>query len=177
VQRYWIISVVFLMVGCANLPESPTLDKNRDKLPDQTISQGKIDVVKEGRLQYVIHAGRIRTFEKDRLTLLDSSVVVDFFNQAGAHTSVLTSAQARVEETKNIFLAQGNVVVKTDSGATLRTERLFWDEAKRKIRSDTLVTMITQYDSLRGYNFDAAEDLSSWQIQQPTGQTMREFGK
>ena len=134
-------------------------------------------MVKEGRLQYVIQAGRIRTYEKDHLTLLDSSVVLDFFNEAGKHTSVLTSVQARVEENKNIFLAQGNVVVKTDSGAILRTERLYWDETKRKIRSDTLVTMITQYDSLRGYNFEAEEDLSSWQIQQPTGQTMREFGK
>lgn len=40
-----------------------------------------------------------------------------------------------------------------------------------------MVVMTTQYDSLQGYVFEANEDLTSWQLQQPTGQTFRRVGK
>jgi LPS export ABC transporter protein LptC len=175
--RIIILAALIAVAGCTRLYESTPSDKNAENLPSQTISQGKIDVVKGGRLEYIIQAGRIRSYEKERLTLLDSGVVVDFFDREGRHTSKLTSDEARVDEGKNVFKALGNVVVRTDSGDMLLTERLFWDEAKRKIRSDTMVTMMTEFDSLRGYNFEADEDLTSWQIQRPSGQTMRKLEK
>jgi LPS export ABC transporter protein LptC len=174
-RRIIAIFTILIVVGCTRLQETGPVDKTTEKLPSQTIYDGTIDVVKGGRLQYVIKAGRIRSYERERLTLLDSSVVVDFYNQVGKHTSVLTSDQARVEENKNIFQALGDVVVVTDSGDVLRTERLYWDEAKRRIRSDTLVTIVTPTDSLQGYDFEADENLSSMQLRQPTGLTLRKM--
>jgi LPS export ABC transporter protein LptC len=168
---------LLFVIACSKLPESQTGESGESQAPDQVIWNGRIEVIEGGKLKSVIQAGKISTYEKRKITELDSGVVVDFYNSRGTHSSQLTSRRARIEEVTDLFLAQDSVVVVSDSGATLRSERLYWDRQARKIRSDTLVIMTTEYDSLRGYDFEADEDLTSWSLKQPTGQTFRRMGK
>ncbi len=172
-MRLLIISSLFLVLGCSRTPDTATKSATEVEFPDQVIWEGKIEIVERGDLQSVVNAGRISLFHKRKVTLLDSGVVVDFYSKAGRHTSRLTADSARVDDMQDLFVAQGNVVVASDSGATLRTERLFWDRARQKIHSDTLVVLTTEYDSLRGYKFESNADLTTWQLQQPVGQTFR----
>ncbi len=168
-----IIFGCLLFLGCARVDESGPVTTDDEVVPDQVIWNGKIEITDNGRLQSIVQAGYIQSFQKKKLTLLDSGVTVDFFDKRGRHTSVLTSERARVEEKSDIFLAQGNVVVVSDSGAVLRTERLYWDKKKRRVHSDTLVILTTDLDSLRGYDFEADENLNSWSLKKPTGRTFR----
>ena len=172
-------SLFFLLcvIGCSKLPESQTGVGGPSQEPDQVIWNGRIEVIEGGKLKSIIQAGKISTYEKRKITEMDSGVVVDFFNSRGIHSSQLTSRRARIEELTDLFMAQDSVVVLSDSGAKLRSERLYWDRKARKIRSDTLVVMTTEYDSLRGFDFEANEDLTAWSLQQPTGQTFRRAGK
>ena len=173
-MRYLILSLGCLILwGCAKIEEPQTLSSNEVQLPDQEIWDGKIEITKNTQLQSVVQAGHIQMFEKQKLTRLDQGVQIDFYDKQGRHTSVLTSERARVEEKIDLFLAEDNVVVVSDSGAVLRTERLYWDRNGQQIRSDTLVVLTTELDSLRGYDFEANEDLTSWKLKNPTGQTFR----
>lgn len=163
----------FLILGCSRVDESGPVATNNEIVPDQEIWGGKIEITDNGRLQSIVQAGYMQSFQKKQMTLLDSGVTVDFFNKEGQHTSVLTSERASIEEKSDIFKAQGNVVVVSDSGAVLRTERLYWDKKKRRVSSDTLVILTTDLDSLRGYDFEADENLKSWSLKKPTGRTFR----
>lgn len=158
------------------MDESGPVLVNNDDIPDQEIWGGRIEITDDGRLQSLVNAGHIQLFEKKKWTLLDSGVVVDFFNNNGQHLSTLTSRRARVEEKTDLFVAQGNVVVVSDSGEVLKTERLYWNKDQRKITSDTLVVLTTKLDSLRGYDFEADENLNSWRLKNPKGQTLRQRG-
>jgi LPS export ABC transporter protein LptC len=169
--------LLLIVVGCSSVGESGKKVADTKPLPDQEIWNGRIEISNRGLKQSLVRAGHIQLFEDRNVTLMDSGVIVDFYNNQGQHSSVLTSYRARLEEKHDFFLAEGNVVVTSDSGAVLRTERLYWDRENRKIRSDTLVTMTTQYDSLRGFEFDANEDLRSWQLKRPTGMTFRQIQK
>ncbi len=173
--RTFALVLCLLMWGCSRSPESAPGSKKDEPLPDQVIWNGRIEINRGGKLESIIHAGQIASFKKE--TLLDSGVVVDFYNKKGLHASTLTSQRARVVEAQDLFYAEGNVVVTSDSGDVLRTERLFWDRKRQRIRSDTLVVMTTSYDSLRGYDFESNEDLRSWQLKKPTGQTFRKLKK
>ncbi|MCX6640158.1 MAG: LPS export ABC transporter periplasmic protein LptC [bacterium] len=175
VRLFPVLCILFL--GCSSVEEPGKMASKAKQPPDQEIWNGTIEVTENGLTQSIIKAGHIELYEDTRVTLLDSGVVVDFFNKKGQHASVLTSLAAKIEEKHDIFLATGNVIVISDSGAMLRTERLYWDRKNRQIRSDTLVTMTSAFDSLRGYEFDAKEDLSSWQLKRPTGQTFRQVQK
>ncbi len=169
--------IAFLLLamisGCSTVQETGVPTDETGTLPDQVIWDASIEVVDDARLQSVVYAGRVRSWEKERTTLLDSGVVVDFFDRAGRHTSTLTSQRAQIVESQDLFLAEGEVEVVSDSGAVLRTERLYWDQGRQRIRSDTLVVLVSAMDSLRGYDFESNEDLTSWQLEQPTGQTFR----
>ena len=169
--------LLLFVITCSKLPESQISEGGESRAPDQVIWNGRIEVIEGGKLKSVIQAGKISTYEKRKITELDSGVVVDFYNSRGIHSSQLTSRRARIEEITDLFMAQDSVIVVSDSGATLRSERLYWDRKTHKIRSDTLVVMATEYDSLRGFDFEADEDLTSWSLQRPTGQTFRRAEK
>lgn len=170
--RFFELLILLILIGCTRV-EEPSGDRNSVKMPDQEIWNGKIEISENGKLQSVVRAGYMRIFEKRKQTFLDSGVVVDFYNKQGLHTSVLTADSAEIDERMNLFVAQGNVVVTSDSGAVLRTPRLYWDKDKQRIRSDTLAFLTTALDSLRGINFESDENLTSWSLAQPTGQTLR----
>jgi len=168
-----ILTAFVLLSGCADVDEPVSGDKASHEQPDQEIWNGKVEVTDDGVLKSVVQAGYMQYFEHERLTLLDSGVVVDFFSKQGQHTSVLTSQRARIDERLDQFVALGDVVVTSDSGEVLRTERLYWDKDDQRIKSDTLVTLLTALDSLRGYDFESDENLTDWVLKNPRGQTMR----
>ncbi|MBU0518585.1 LPS export ABC transporter periplasmic protein LptC [bacterium] len=167
------LTVMIALSGCAKIDDPSADNDEADKHPDQEIWGGKIEVTDNGVLKSVVQAGYMQYFEQERLTLLDSGVVVDFYNSKGEHSSVLTSRQAKIDERIDIFVALGNVVVTSDSGEILKTERLYWDKELKRIKSDTLAILLTELDSLRGYDFESDENLTDWILKNPTGQTMR----
>ncbi len=173
-KRALIGMICLLMSGCTQIEEPLTSANNQETVPDQEIWNGEIEITTNGRLQSIVYAGHIESFEKKKITLFSDSVRVDFYDKLGRHTSVLTSQKAKIEEKTDLFVAFGDVVVVSDSGAVLRTERLYWNKSREEIHSDTLVVMTTDVDSLRGYDFRANEDLTFWTLKNPTGQTFRQ---
>ena len=173
-MQYVLVGVLcILLFGCSRVEEPQTLLSDKKQVPNREIWNGKIEISNDAQLQSIVQAGHIESFDKQKITLLNEGVIVDFYDKAGRHTSVLTSQRAKVEERTDLFMAFGNVVVVSDSGTVLRTERLYWDRTGRKIHSDTLVILTTELDSLRGYDFEAKEDLTAWRLKNPTGLTFR----
>jgi LPS export ABC transporter protein LptC len=167
-------AVLLLLVwGCANVEEPTEGIVEQGHVPDEEIWNGQIEVIEKGKLKSIVQAGYIQLFEEKKLTLMDSGVVVDFFNSKGQHTSVLTSLSARIDERVDLFVALGKVKVVSDSGEILRTERLYWDRTNKRIHTDTLAILTTAVDSLHGYDFESDENLSSWTLKNPTGRTFR----
>ena len=68
------------------------------------------------------------------------------------------------------LIAIGNVVVLSDSGVTLYTDTLSWDNVKEKVFTDDRVMFITeQKDTLYGIGFESDIELNNWKILKPTG--------
>ncbi len=108
--------------------------------------------------------------------LLTGSVVTDFFNENGEHSSILYSDSARIRENTNSFEAIGHVKVISDSGLTLQTRKLIWDNRyKLVISKDSVMFTTESEDTLYGVGFESDMDLSHWRIEKPTGVTSREF--
>ncbi|TKJ41826.1 LPS export ABC transporter periplasmic protein LptC [candidate division LCP-89 bacterium B3_LCP] len=171
----FIFSFCILLTGCSSRDSSPDISvSGKKKYPDQEIWDGKIEVTSDGRRQSVVQAGHILSFERDKITIFRKDVKVDFYDKSGELQSVLTSDSARIEEKRDLFVALGNVVVVSENGDVLKTERLYWDRKLQEVSSDTLVVLTTELDSLQGYDFVSNEDLTSWTLRNPTGQTFRQ---
>ena len=107
---------------------------------------------------------------KNESALLIGNVEIDFFNYAGEHISILYSDSARINESNNDLRANGNVYVVSDSGYTLVTHQIIWDNSyKMIVAEDSVMFTTSDGDTLYGVGFESDADLEEWRIFKPFG--------
>ena len=160
----FIILVLFL-ISCSEEKVKPIIDQTltEDRIPDYESWKTEIIFSEKGVLQAVLFADHLQKFEEDNVTFLDV-VKVDFYTVKGNKSTVLTSKKARVDDiTKNMFATE-NVVVVSDSGVTLKTEELTWQNKLQRITSDQFVTITSPEETIEGYGFESDQALRNYKI-------------
>lgn len=166
-NRLIFFSIVFF--ACSNV-ESDKLGETREGLPDAESWNATITLTNKGSKRAIIKSGHLEKYQQRQYILLDQNVDADFFNENEIYTSNLKSEIAEIDESKDFLIAMGNVVVVSDSGVTLYTDTLSWDNVDEKVFTDDSVVFITeQNDTLYGIGFKSDIELNNWEIMQPTG--------
>jgi len=102
--------------------------------------------------------------------LLVGNVMIDFYNDEGKHISILYSDSAKINEYSNDLNANGNVYVVSDSGYTLTTRKIVWDNSyKMIVAEDSVMFTTSEGDTLYGVGFESDSDLEEWRIFRPFG--------
>ena len=139
-------------------------------MPDAESWNATITLTNKGSKRAIIKSGHLQKYQQRQYILLDQKVDADFFNEDEIYTSNLKSEIAEIDESKDFLIAMGNVVVVSDSGVTLFTDTLSWDNVEEKIFTDDRVIFITeQNDTLYGIGFKSDVELNNWEIMQPAG--------
>ncbi|HTR81373.1 MAG TPA: LPS export ABC transporter periplasmic protein LptC [Bacteroidota bacterium] len=163
----WMLA---LAGGCEEKIKPSVLDAvSGATLPSQESWNATVTFTDSGIVRAILKAGHISSFEGSKLTKLDSGVHVDFFDEHGMHSSVLTSQTGKVDENTNNLEAIGNVVVVSDSGVVVHTEKLFWDNRRQLIHSDEFVTISSPKENLQGHGFESDQNLKNYKIFKVTG--------
>jgi len=145
-------------------------------MPDQESWGVIIILTDEGTIRAKIRSGHLEKYNEKEFVMLDSSVIVDFFDSKEQHTSVLTSEKAEINQASNDMEAMGNVVAVSDSGITLYSESLTWNSREEKLRTkDNIMITTLETDTLYGVGFESNSDLKNWKVLSPSGVTGREF--
>ena len=166
-NRLTFFSIV--LFACSNV-ESDKLGETREGLPDAESWNATITLTNKGSKRAIIKSGHLEKYQQRQYILLDQNVDADFFNENEIYTSNLKSEIAEIDESKDFLIAMGNVVVISDSGVTLYTDTLSWDNVDEKVFTDDSVVFITeQNDTLYGIGFKSDIELNNWEIMQPTG--------
>lgn len=169
---YLIVSILFMLYGCSSVSDEEEIQAEK-RYPDQESWGSQIVLTKDGKRRAIINAGHFEKYNDLAEILMDEGVDVDFFDINEVHLSHLKSEQGRVNEKTNDLFAHGNVIVVSDSGVTLYTEQLRWDNKKEKIISDVFIELVTERDTITGLGFESDSDLKNWSIFKPTGITDR----
>lgn len=166
-----IFSLLIVVFGCSKEESSTVLNKkDKKKMPSQEGFNSKLFITKGETLQAVLKYGHMLKYENSKIVYLDEGVEMDFFDSKGRHTTHLTAESGEYHEDTEDVIGRGRVVVVSDSGVTLHTEELFWDNSIEKIYSDTLIMITTNnYDTLYGKGFESNPDLSKRVIYEPWG--------
>lgn len=163
------IAFALLLAGCQSSQQTASTPKGFDG-PEQEGWNSKVTVTSAGRIAAIVQYGHMAKYAKEQRVLFDEGVVVDFYGKKGEHSSKLTSERGVLHESNNDVEALGNVVVVSDSGTTLRTEKLRWLNQREKIVSDEFVTITTaKGDSLYGKGFESDATMKEWSIRQLSG--------
>jgi LPS export ABC transporter protein LptC len=164
---YFVLAVLWL--GCHSQEQQTITPQNYDG-PDQEGWNSRITVTSNGRISAILEYSHMEKYSRRREVKFDGGIIVDFYNTAGQHTSNLVAERGVLYEDSNDVEALGNVVVVSDSGMTVRTQRLRWDNLRQKIVSNDFVTITTaQNDTLRGKGFQSDQSLKHWSIGRPSG--------
>jgi LPS export ABC transporter protein LptC len=175
-MRY-LLSLIFLIIftsACSTQHEDENTPAVQTDFPDQESWNATILITKDGKIVGHLKAGHIEKYEKKQITLMDENIKVDFYNNEGVHTSVLTSEGGKVlDQTQDMF-AYGNVVVISDSGMTLYTDTLKWDNNNQKIISEIPIKITTEEgDTLYGDSFISDPNLKNREIINPHGKSSK----
>jgi LPS export ABC transporter protein LptC len=156
---------LFALSSCQKKQDAAIADIDQTEYPDQEGWKSTVTSSKSGIVGAIIEYGHMRRFKKRNVVEFDSGIVVDFYNEQGVHTSNLTSNRGRLDEATNNIEAFGNVIVVSDTGITLKTERLKWDNSIEKIISNNFVTIVTaEKDTFYGNGFESDQNLENWHI-------------
>ena len=144
--------------------------ETRQGRPDAESWDAVITLTNKGAKRGVIRSGHLEKYNDKEFILLDQNVDADFFNEEELFTTNLKSLVAEIDEEEDFLVAIGNVVVVTDSGVTLFTDTLSWDNQKEKVfTSDSVIFITEKKDTLYGIGFESDIELNNWKILQPTG--------
>jgi LPS export ABC transporter protein LptC len=142
----------------------------REGRPDQESWTVTITLTSEGSKRAVVRSGHLQKFNDRQFILLDQGVNADFFDTEENHTTNLVSKIAEVDEKSDFMIAMGEVVVVSDSGVTLYTDTLSWNNEEERVYTDDPVILTTENnDTLYGIGFESDVELDNWRILEPTG--------
>lgn len=169
----YILLILFISIIAVQCQQrNNSVSNNKETFPDQEGWNSTLTATTKGQLAAIIKYGHMKRYNKKNLTYFDKGIIVDFFDENGHHTSKLTSNKGKLDEKTNNVEAIENVVVVSDSGITLMTEKLWWDNALEKVVSDQFVTITTvEKDTFYGVGFESDQSLSDWRINQVRGKT------
>jgi len=173
-KSVYLTSLIILGLGCSDLDFQPA-DKAYEKPPDVELFGAKIYFSNAGEMRFTLIAPHISRFENSDRLILDGGIRAQRFNSKGIQTDWLTSLSGEIFEREQRIMAYGNVVVKSDSGIVLYADTLVYNPKIDKVISDGFVIIVTPTDSITGYGFKAASDLSNWEIKKTSGVTWREL--
>ena len=161
------VAVVLCIVSCTNTQGEISLTE--EFRYDNEILNPKINIYQEQNK--IIHA-TANDLHKDegKDAILIGNVVSNFFNDAGFQISTLYSDSAIVESFSNNLKAFGNVKVVSDSGYTLYSDRIYWNNQYKLVTSDDSVMFTNSHqDTMYGVGFESDIDLTHSKIFKPYG--------
>ena len=164
------LAFIMLVMGYACYP---TIDKKNvdssEEIMKNKIWNPRIIITQEEK-KMVEAKSEILYKKQDDSALLVGNVIIDFYNDEGNHISILYSDSAQINEKNNDLNASGNVRVVSDSGYTLKTSKIIWDNSyKLIIAEDSVMFTTSEGDTLHGVGFESDSDLEEWRIFKPFG--------
>ncbi len=162
---------ILLLIACSPHDFNSSTGKSTNLYKDHEIWSPKI-VISRGEQVVITSSSEKLTKNNNEDAILSGSVITDFFNESGEHVSVLYSDTTAIDEYNNNFESYGHVTVKSDSGLTLKTNRIIYDNRYRVVTSkDSVMFTTSQLDTIYGVGFESDMDLTNWRIDKPSGVT------
>ncbi len=140
--------------------------------PIQTTYDAVITYSNDGVVTTKLYSPKIDRYQtKDTAyILMNKGFKAVFYDSLGKQESVLTAQLGTWFENKRIMVAEKNVTFSNTKGEKLVTNRLTWYQDSASITTDQPIKILRNDGVIYGTGLKAAEDFSSYTINQITGE-------
>jgi LPS export ABC transporter protein LptC len=167
---FFLAAAVLFFSSCSDDKFEPPRSNltSSDSLPSQESFNTSVNFSDSGTVKAILEAGWIGVYTKLNYTLIDSNAKVEFFKD-GEYNSTLTAKRGKIyDNTKDVEVYDSVKLVSTD-GSELTTEKLYWTNKTRRVKTDAFVTINTPKEKIQGYGFEADENLKNYTIYKVSG--------
>lgn len=158
---------ISVLYGCTNdLKDVMAIPSNKLS-PSQTADTVTMIYTDSAQLKIVLKANRLIQFDKnvsEPFTILPKGVNVTFFNNEEEVSNTLKANYAIRYMASKRMEARYAVEVVNNKGEMLKTEKLIWDEANKRIYTDAFVEITTATQRITGKGLESNEDFSKYSI-------------
>lgn len=168
-----LFMVSIVLIACGEWTD-PGDTVNPSEKPNQEGWNSKAILTTDGVVSAEIDYVHMMRWDKRQLTTFRDGVIMDFYED-GKHSGRLTADSGAIyTSTKNV-VAVGRVVIVSDSGLSMRTEKVEWNEQKQRLFAEGRVMLTTQEDTLYGVEFESDRSLANWKMKSASGLSGRDI--
>lgn len=167
------VAFVVVLIGCSNEKIKPQVNYTieDENIPVQESWNSEIYFTENGELKAILYSDHLMVYNEPREKLLEN-LKIEFFNEKGRKTSLLTSKRGRIDDiTENMYAIDSVVAINDSSNVKLETDELMWRKSDRKIVSDKFVKITSPDEIIEGYGFESDQNLQNYTIFDITYQT------
>ncbi len=169
-----MLLVAGFFVQCRKTPSSNELEKLIKQAENMSVEEAENVVIRytdSAVLKATITAPLLIRYpqKKEPYTEMPKGLHAIFYDALGNEDSRLSAAYAINYESKKLIKLTDSVRVFNRKGEELKSEELFWDQANKKIYTNTFVRIIRNGETLRGDGFESNESFTKYRILRPTG--------
>jgi LPS export ABC transporter protein LptC len=167
-----LVSLLALSACTNDMNDVMALPKNKLS-PSQIGDSVTMLYTDSARLKIMVKANRMLLFNQnvsEPFTVLPKGVFVTFFDDAEKISATLKANYGVRYDVSRRMEARYAVEVVNRNGEKLTTEKLVWDENKKKIYTDAFVTITTARQIIMGNGMESNQDFTKYEIKKVTGQ-------
>jgi len=167
-KRFIPFILLVIYFGCAKTEDMDLRKKTRD-FPSRTLIDAHVIYKDSGRIVLNLRSPLIEEYAMidSPYTKFPKGLEMYFYNKTNIDSPGFLRANWGVmSEIKGWYEGRGDVVVISEKGDTLKTQKLFWNKKKRKIfTQDTVYIISKEGDSLQANKgLEAKDDLSEYML-------------
>lgn len=172
--NHLILLFCILVSSCSSdkVQPSKTDVNTSDSIPNQISFKTTVTFSDSGKVKAILQAGMIRVYSRFNYTLIDSSAKVDFYKD-GELTSTLTGDRGKIFDNTRDVEVYDNVILVSKEGSKLTTNKLYWVNQTQRIKSSEFVHIQTKTDDIKGYGFEADQNLKNYVIYKVSGEVQK----
>lgn len=153
--------------GCTQSPELD-MNKKKENLPSRRLVNAHVIFKDSGYLKIDLRSPLIEEYAMidTPYTVFPKGLEMDFYNKNPDSPGFLRANWALMNEMKGWYEGRGDVMIISEKGDTLKTQKLFWNKQKRLVFTQDTVYIISKLgDSLQANNgLEAKDDLSEYTL-------------
>ena len=168
-----LLSALVAATGCER-QRSAGPAGSAGELPDQEVSDFALTETDAGTPLWKLYAKYAATYSARNLVTA-RTIRVDFYDEKGVRTSILTAREGEINDRSRDMVAKGRVRLETNDGT-----RLFTEELRFLNREQKIVVPVTQLvrvqrgeDVLTGYGFESDPQLRHYEFKKQVHATVR----
>lgn len=170
-QSVLVISMVgTFFLSCENDLSQVQKYAVTEDTPDQIVNDLHLIYSDSGIVKFELFANRTEDYTKPKnKRLFKNGFEVRFYGDRDSLVSLLSAEYGEMHQEDSRIIARNNVIFKNfEKNQTLKTEELFWDQARKKVTTDKQFEIFGEKTYARGIGMETDETFSTYVMHKVT---------